>query len=385
MALINKLNNLGDSIRAKTGLTELLTIDEMAEAVDGIEGAEPLPEEAFSFSMWDGENAFHRGNWDWFIERYGDKITTGDLYSCSRMFYYSTAEEIPFDINLTSSGSVPNLGYMFYQCSNLKSLPNINIATPLKIPTSGYSMVDITEMFSSCKNLREIPYDYLDTFVADGYWEAREALKATGKQNCFKECFSLRNMPNVLPFANYGGTGYYNSAYNQLFYRCHAMDEITDLIVEPMAYTSNAFRNTFEGCSRVKNITFETNEDGSPIAINWKNQTIDLNALPTNTTAGMILNYNSGITADKEVKDAVSYEALKNDDDWFTTKLDYWRYNRTSAVATINSLPDVSAGSGNTIKFKGAAGALTDGGAINTMTEEEIAVATAKGWTVSYV
>ena len=39
----------------------------------------------------------------------------------------------------------------------------------------------------------------------------------------------------------------------------------------------------------------------------------------------------------------------------------------------------------NTIKFRGEAGALTDGGAINTLTEEEIAVAAAKGWTVSIV
>jgi len=48
-------------------------------------------------------------------------------------------------------------------------------------------------------------------------------------------------------------------------------------------------------------------------------------------------------------------------------------------------LPDTSAYGTNTIKFRGAAGALTDGGAINTMTAEEIAVATAKGWTVSFV
>jgi hypothetical protein len=46
----------------------------------------------------------------------------------------------------------------------------------------------------------------------------------------------------------------------------------------------------------------------------------------------------------------------------------------------------VSASGGtNTIKFKGASGAKTDGGAINTLTEEEIAVAAAKGWTVSLV
>ena len=71
-------------------------------------------------------------------------------------------------------------------------------------------------------------------------------------------------------------------------------------------------------------------------------------------------------------------------------KPDYSRYNHDSAVETINSLPDTSeylasAGGTNTIKFKGVAGMKTDGGAINTLTEEEIAVAAAKGWTVSLV
>jgi hypothetical protein len=42
MALINKLNEIGDSIRAKTGKTELLTLDEMAEAIDAIEAAVPM-------------------------------------------------------------------------------------------------------------------------------------------------------------------------------------------------------------------------------------------------------------------------------------------------------------------------------------------------------
>ena len=68
----------------------------------------------------------------------------------------------------------------------------------------------------------------------------------------------------------------------------------------------------------------------------------------------------------------------------------YSRYNHDSAVETINSLPDTSEylaanGGTNTIKFKGAAGSKTDGGAINTLTEEEIAVAAAKGWTVTLV
>ena len=104
----------------------------------------------------------------------------------------------------------------------------------------------------------------------------------------------------------------------------------------------------------------------------------------------IILDYNNGITSNKQVKDASTYEALKNDPDWFTENIAYSRYNHDSAVATINSLPDTSAylasvGGTNTIKFQGSSGTNTDGGAINTLTSSEIAVATAKGWTVTLV
>ena len=106
--------------------------------------------------------------------------------------------------------------------------------------------------------------------------------------------------------------------------------------------------------------------------------------------------------SDEEVKSR--YDAVKQYDDWhsisdYNTKTTYdeqnvdsalltSRYNHDSAVETINSLPDTSEylaanGGTNTIKFKKYSGALTDGGGINTLTEEEIAVATAKGWTVT--
>ena len=102
-----------------------------------------------------------------------------------------------------------------------------------------------------------------------------------------------------------------------------------------------------------------------------------------------ILDYNSGIIANKEVKDDTTYQLLKNDPDWFTCDVNYSRYNHDSAVRTINSLPDTSkaghTGYDNIIKFKGASGAKTDGGAISNLTSSEIAVATAKGWTVTLV
>jgi hypothetical protein len=163
------------------------------------------------------------------------------------------------------------------------------------------------------------------------------------------------------------------------------MDEIVGIAIHKGNLTSNAFTYSFDNAYRLKNIVFAMNEDGTAKTATWKSQTIDLSKsvgyLPSKS---YVMDYNSGITADKEVKDDATYQALKNDPDWFSANINYSRYNHDSAVRTINSLPDCSATGTNTIKFKGASGALTDGGAINTLTEEEIAVATAKGWTVTF-
>ena len=52
-----------------------------------------------------------------------------------------------------------------------------------------------------------------------------------------------------------------------------------------MIYTLsvNSFNNTFYSCNRLKNVTFATQEDGSPIVVTWKNQNIDLYTFLSNT------------------------------------------------------------------------------------------------------
>jgi hypothetical protein len=197
--------------------------------------------------------------------------------------------------------------------------------------------------------------------------------------------FRLNPESTAFPATNY-------VIYYQAFNSAYALDEVTDIPVWNCAgvQNSNMFTGFLKTASRTKNITFETNEDGSPIVAQWKSQVIDLIAIgrATYSAKNEILNNNSGITADKEVASYDTYQALKNDPDWFTQNVAYSRYNHDSAVATINSLPDTSAylataGGTNTIKFTGDAGSATDGGAINTLTDAEIAVATAKGWTVT--
>ena len=174
-------------------------------------------------------------------------------------------------------------------------------------------------------------------------------------------------------------------------YYCYSLDELTNLSTNLSLSGAANFRYIVDYASRLKRFTFRVQSDGTPNVARWKGIELKFNNYTgycKEADKSKITGYNSGITADKEVTNATTYEALKNDPDWFTCNIAYSRYNHDSAVETINSLPDTSAylssyGGTNTIFFKGEAGSATDGGAINTLTETEIAVATAKGWTVS--
>ena len=207
----------------------------------------------------------------------------------------------------------------------------------------------------------------------------------------FLNCFSLRSVPSELLKHNVRNPNVYNSYLYGSFSRCYTLDELRDLPLSFIVngWTYNGFMSTFQDCYRLKAVTFELNE-GQPLVLKLKNQTIALNSHVGYASSSTDITKNTYLTADKEVTDDATYQALKNDPDWFTSKIEYSRYNHDSAVETINSLPDTSAyladnGGTNTITFKGAAGSATDGGAINTLTEAEIAVAAAKGWTVSLV
>ena len=387
MALTEKLGNIGDAIRSKTGGTDLLTLDEMPAAITAIEGGGggyEIPEEAFNITG-DCQWKFANGGWDWFLNLYGDRIGTSNITDASNMFYTSKVEEIPFDINIADKTNVTNI---FAYCNELKKIPYIKGMT-----------ASINYIFSSCRMLRNIPDDFgdfIDLSYTRSYTYAQMA-------NIFYGCYSLRSIPQSLLGELYStvNTVAQRNPYYNMFASCYCLDEVKNIPVQPVTATSDFFYYTFYGCSRLSDVTFAVQEDGTPYAANWKSQVIDLSECVGYGDwhyLTYITNYNSGITKDKCVNTPESYDALKNDPDWFAKNsvigandgLVYSRYNHDSAVNTINSLPDTSAylasaGGTNTIKFKGEAGSATDGGAINTLTSEEIAVATAKGWTVTLV
>lgn len=362
----SSLTAIGEAIRSKTGKTELLSPASMATEITSITtgGGGDVEEIVLT-----GNCTYACSNPAWNV--FFDKIKTEEITTGEYMFNGNSGiKTIPFDINF--SGAYNSANDMFAS-SGLEVCPKIN----------NFANNNCGNMFGNAERLREINDDNIEVVSVGGGDHAYHYNMCMG-------CKSLRKAPikfiNTVTKGEQSTHYYYHSSPIQLFDLCYALDEIIGLYPTNVALTSNAYGTTVRNCSRIKDFTFELDENGQPYVRNWKNQMIDLSqGVGAASGTYHILDFNSGITADKEVTDDATYQALKNDPDWFTTSKWYARYNHDSAVNTINSLPDVSSGSGNTIKFLAGYGKNTDGGAINTLTEEEIAVATAKGWTVSLV
>ena len=372
MSVNEKMTAIADAIRGKTGTTELLTLDDMPTMIEGISTGGDIPEENFTLTG-DCNYMFYGPNWAWYIEKFGDRINTVDMTNAEYMFGANTVEVIPFDFNFKDSQHY--VSSMFYG-SKVKDIQGklVNMRP--------FSM---NAMFMNCYNLRYLPeFENLDLTLLG------QLNRFYGFQDLFSECTSLRYIsplllnqlytPGVVSEAPYD-SGYIFSSFTNLF----SLDELIGL--NPMNCPSNS--NMFSGfcfhACRCKEVQFMKNEDGTPIEAYWANQIIDLSrCVGWAGIDDLILGFNSGITEDKKVYDDDSYNKLRLNAEWYTTDPAYSRYNHDSAVKTIDTLPDVNQGSGNTIKFKGEAGLLTNEGAINTMTEEELAPAVAKGWTVAY-
>lgn len=376
MALIDKLSAIGDAIREKTGKDDLLTLDQMPGEIQAIEtGGGGLPEV---------EPIVLTGNQSYgcqgvvasaYINMFGDTISTQKLTSTDFMFRNFTLEHIPFSLNYNNT-TYRAMNSLFSGCNNLIDIPEMSNVYP----------ENMGNLFEGCYKLQELP----ENFGADWNWKRLHTYAYAKMNNIFSYCRLLRKIPASIISNLWGiqtSTTYAPTYYT--FSGCYLLEEVRNFPVQSSTLTSNIMTGIVNNCYRLSTFTFAVNDDGSAKTANWKNQTIDIGGTTSYPVGYAYLSShiiaNTNLTANTQVIDDNSYQLLKNNPDWWTALPQYSRYNHNSAVETINSLPDCSAYGTNTIKFKGTVGSATDGGAINTLTEEEIAVATAKGWTVSLV
>lgn len=333
--LINEttLSAIGDAIREKGGTTALIAPQNMPNAIQALVigniDTGDIPETAFALSgrcdNWDYE-----GKWDWFCELYGSKIKCSNyITSASGMFYGTELKSIPFDIILGGNGIYHDCSKMFMTAGNLSSVSGLIIHRPN----------NLSYMFYNCSNLKTIDW-YIGTTSYINY----DSISGDFEY-MFYNCEKLTSLPSLSGLYCYG-TGK-NLLNGNAFYGCNALTAIRGLDIGdyPDRDVNYCGVRPFATCYALEELTF-TSRGASDLS----NQTLNITGK---------VGYSSDINTSK--------------------------YNRTSAVNTINSLPDLSLGSNNIINFNGNSGLSTEGGAISTMTEEEVAVAVAKGWTVSYV
>lgn len=414
----SSLTSIGNAIRGKTGSSELLSVpDGMVAAIESITtggGSAVLPEE-LKVITGNVQYLFSKDYATLYLKAFGNQITTTKDLVNPQMFYGNrTIEEVPFDLNIAS-------GYtndIFSDCIKLKKVKDINFANPFNTTNS------LIECFYNCQSLKEIGiirnpmisnlYETFNNCFRLNYITIEGAVSEdTGIDNlysCFRNCYGLRELDSsFLKLLRINDSGGYNST----FYQCNSMDRIVGLGVpissSSKTYTQNLYNYTFYLCNRLDELTFETNNDGTPKELYANNQQIDLSkgvgyCSGSRTTCNIVgdimegkpvpyfYNYiqpsasptdiwNYQITADKHTEEYYNHK-----DSW-TEDLLYSRYNHRSMVNTINTLPDTSTfiasnGGTNMIIFKSKQGDNSPWGGASNLTEEEIAVATAKGWTL---
>lgn len=407
------LTNIANAIREKNGETTQYKPSEMAAAITNLPtggggGYVPTDEE-LTYTV-NSTSLFPTAANMFLIREYGDRMKL-KLQGYSEMFFMNYPYET-FDVNpKISKDSTETIAFGSF-FTGMSKVKEITGTLHQEDPSIRYNHNNMYGLFRNCNNLRTINENFINADTI--FWLNSSSSSYCKFGSVFENCYSIREVPKFvfeLTRCADGGRPVITStyyAYASTFKNCYALNKIEGLPIFYGQYlredkiTSNLFANTFNCCGNLSKLTFDVNPDGTPKTANWNNQIIDLsNYVGYAESASNMTGYNSGLTTDKNINIGgvtPTSQAFRTEtiNDYFATNGGCSKYGHLEAVETINSLPDTSAAGGNnTIKFYGSQGYYTNYlkgrcgqspivlGTINKLTEEEIAVAAAKGWTVT--
>ena len=334
-------------------------------------------------------------------------------------------------INRANFDRVDGMLYMFSNNSKVVDLSNITIKL--------YESVSIQMAFANCINLRKLPnfVTTVGTFNSNQYFGAFENcykleqeefdkfikldFSSSPQSYAFHNNYNLKHIDLTQAVNGFIPWGEIYWSFQRLIgsepnlrtIKLPAWNQKQDS--KPFE-TSSYYFDTWDGMTMLDSIIFSTEENGVATKAKIKNCLIYIeNDYGCGSTMTGLMTYpDEPLTKDDNVfKDITSstctverikagYERVKNRPNWcsvYDYSMSYQgktiypriltsRFNHKSMVDLINTLPDTSEyiaakGGTNTLKLCRYMGDLTDEGGTSNLTEEEIAVATAKGWTIA--
>lgn len=336
-----------------------------------------------------------------FMFRNNDKIT--DL------------SDITININATSSAPINSA---FESCINLRKLPTFTMSAGSKV-----NMNQGSSFLRNCYVLEE--GEIQKVIYLEPYSNPQVSLFA---YNYNIKNIDLSNMKLNTWDNNYWSYNkFVNSEPNLRSLKLPAWNVKQDS--KPISGSSYYLGDSFTEMLMLNSLTFSTNADGSPMKAKLKGQSFNVTGsssypygysrfdMDSYTPSKELMLYpDEPLTGDDNVfrdmtgsdttveQIQAGYDRVKNRPNWCS----FWdgtvtyngtsipaarltsRFNHNSIVGFINTLPDTSeylatAGGTNTLKLLKYQGDLTDEGGVSDLTPEEIAVATARGWTVTLV
>lgn len=295
--------------------------------------------------------------------------SNGALYNFGNMFSYNQVIKYPPKFVFTNESSQCNFIYQFYQTFYSSDVVKISSDTFPQDAAMNHN-ANTSMMFYYAQRLREVPQDFLGYAVYNATGTPYQSARAvtTAMYGSCKVLKEIKGAPFYPCSASVGNKDYYGDFATN----CYTLHNLTFYKPNGSVGTMNAYNQTID-LSTTGYWTMGVADDPSA--------SINVYLEPEDKTNKIIISASTNNATGANVEDLNS----------FGINLAYATYNRKSAVATINSLPDTSAaisssGGTNTIKFKSGAGsAYGNDYDMSQLSAAEIAVATAKGWTVTLV
>lgn len=376
----------------------------------------------FTYGLTDEELNLSDGKEHRYFFAAGSPLYSEKYYKDNYILKRANLTEIGVDNNTNQ----PAGNRLFYKNLYIEDLSDIVVGTRVKTITS------FNDIFSGCENLRKLPK-----------FQFKREIWGNQTMSAFSSCYNLEPTEVDKIYQFIGAFSSYSQ--NPQINYCYKIKEFdwskinTDFdnfspnrvdfgyaptlekYVIPATYTqsettSNRFESRYTGSyPMLKDVSFVTNKDGSPKKSKMTKQTLAWWAYSESYSWGYGdvtsegykyggIDKTHNIIGKTIEETQANYEKMKQYSDWHCTQRNSVNYQRSSVpigrlfskfnhktmVSIINTIMDTSEyiaikGGTNTIKFYKYQGDLTDDGGASNLTEEEIAVATAKGWTIALV